>query len=141
MMLDPKSEQPREDVYDKAWKGLCSHLGKKNIPLKIAYFGAIRVVLTDCRHKCALRSAVFARLINASSTQTHTTHTHKPVEWQWNQLGHMQVCTLLQRDNHANTSPLSFLQAGCPSCRPTNSVKALKALTQTHANTIKYTTI
>jgi len=40
----------------------------------------------------------------------------------------MQVCTLLQTDNHANTSPLSFLQAGCPSCRPTNSVKALKAL-------------
>jgi len=48
-------------------------------------------------------------------------------EWQWHQLGHMQVCTLLQTDNHASTSPLSFLQAGCPSCRPTNSVKALKA--------------
>jgi len=31
-------------------------------------------------------------------------------------------------DNHANTPPLSFLQARCPSCRPTNSVKALKAL-------------
>ena len=46
---------------------------------------------------------------------------------QWHQLGHMQVCTLLQTDNHANTSPLSFLQAGCPSCRPTNSVEALKA--------------
>ena len=26
-----------------------------------------------------------------------------------------------------STPPLSFLQAGCPSCRPTNSVKALKA--------------
>jgi len=38
----------------------------------------------------------------------------------------MQVCTSLQTDNHANTPPLSFLQAGCPSCRPTNSVKALK---------------
>jgi len=38
----------------------------------------------------------------------------------------MQVCTLLQIDNHANTPPLSFLQAGCPLCRPTNSVKALK---------------
>jgi len=49
-------------------------------------------------------------------------------EWQWHQLGHMQVCTLLHTDNHASTSPLSFLQAGCPSCRPTNSVKALKAL-------------
>jgi len=39
----------------------------------------------------------------------------------------MQVCTSLQADNHASTPPLSFLQAGCPSCRPTNSVKALKA--------------
>jgi len=29
-------------------------------------------------------------------------------------------------DNHADTQPLSFLQAGCPSCHPTNSVKALK---------------
>jgi len=48
-------------------------------------------------------------------------------EWQWHQLEHMQVCTSLQIDNHASTSPLSFLQAGCPSCRPTNSVKALKA--------------
>ena len=48
-------------------------------------------------------------------------------EWQWHQLGHMQVCTSLQTDNHASTPPLSFLQAGCPSCRPTNSVNALKA--------------
>jgi len=48
-------------------------------------------------------------------------------EWQWHQLGHMQVCTSLQTDNDASTPPLSFLQARCPSCRPTNSVKALKA--------------
>ena len=47
-------------------------------------------------------------------------------EWQWHQLGHMQVCTSLQTDNHASTPPLSFLQAGCPSCRPTNSIKALR---------------
>jgi len=31
-------------------------------------------------------------------------------------------------DNHNNIPPLCFLQAGCPSWRPTNSVKALKAL-------------
>jgi len=49
-------------------------------------------------------------------------------EWQWHQPGHMQVCTSLQTDNHASTPLLSFLQAGCPSCRPTNSIKALKAL-------------
>jgi len=48
-------------------------------------------------------------------------------EWQWHQLGHMQVCTLLQIDNHASTPPLGFLQARCPSWCPTNSVKALKA--------------
>jgi len=48
-------------------------------------------------------------------------------QWQWHQLGHMQVYTLLQTDNHTSTPPLSFLQARCPSCRPTNSVKALKA--------------
>jgi len=50
-------------------------------------------------------------------------------EWQWHQLGHMQVCTSLQTDNHVSTPPLSFLQAVCPSCRPTNSVKALKGWT------------
>jgi len=47
-------------------------------------------------------------------------------EWQWNQLGHMQVCTCFRQI----TTPAPhhcFLQAGCPSCRPTNSVKALKA--------------
>ena len=48
-------------------------------------------------------------------------------EWQWHQLGHMQVCTLLQTGSHASTLLLSFLQAGCPSYRPTNSIKALKA--------------
>jgi len=49
-------------------------------------------------------------------------------EWQWNQLGRMQVSTSLQTDNHASTPPCSCLQAGCPSCRPTNSIKALQAL-------------
>jgi len=48
-------------------------------------------------------------------------------EWQWHQLGHMQtICTSLQTENHTRTPPLSFLQARFPSCRPTNSVKALK---------------
>ena len=49
-------------------------------------------------------------------------------EWQWHQLGHMQVCTSLQTDNHTSTPPLSFLQTGCPSCHQTNSVKAVTAV-------------
>jgi len=32
--------------------------------------------------------------------------------------------------NHASTQPLIFLQTGCPSCHPTNSVKALKTNTK-----------
>ena len=29
-------------------------------------------------------------------------------EWQWHQLGRVQVCTSLQTDNHASTPPLIF---------------------------------
>jgi len=49
-------------------------------------------------------------------------------EWQRHQLGRMQVCTSLQTDIHASNPPLSFAQAGRSSCRPTNSVKAPKAV-------------
>ena len=60
---------------------------------------------------------------------------------QWYQLDHMQtMCTSLQRDNHDNTSSLNFLQVGCSSWCPTNSVKALKAqpwLWVTHKNLVK----
>jgi len=53
-------------------------------------------------------------------------------EWQWHQPGHVQVCiSLHQADNHASTQHhSSFIQAGCPSCCPTNSVKALKAISE-----------
>ena len=60
--------------------------------------------------------------------KTHLDFTEaRDSEWQWHQLGYMQVCTSLQTDNHASIPPLRFLQSGCPSCRPANSVKALKA--------------
>jgi len=50
-------------------------------------------------------------------------------EWQLHQLGHMQVCTLLQTDNHASTPPVKFftgwmpflspIQSGHPACKKT----------------------
>jgi len=52
----------------------------------------------------------------------------RDIEWQWHQLSHMQICTSPQTDNHASTPPLSFLQAGRPSSRPTNNNKALKTI-------------
>jgi len=50
-------------------------------------------------------------------------------EWQWHQLGHMQKSAHRSRQI---TTPAphhhNFDVARCPSCCPTNSVKALKAL-------------
>ena len=44
-------------------------------------------------------------------------------EWQWHQLGHMQVCTSLQTDNHTSTPPLSFFYStnALPAAQPTAS--------------------
>jgi len=43
-------------------------------------------------------------------------------EWQWHQLGRMQVCTSLQRDNHVGTPPLSFYRPDAlPVAQPTAS--------------------
>ena len=62
------------------------------------------------------------RVIRYQKGKTNLDFTEaRDSEWQWHQPGHMQVCTSLQTDNHASTPPLSFLQAVCPSCRPTNS--------------------
>jgi len=49
-------------------------------------------------------------------------------EWQWHQLGHMQVCTSLLTKKPRRYLTTHFLQTGCPSCHPTNSVKALKTI-------------
>jgi len=38
-------------------------------------------------------------------------------EWQWHQLGHMQVCTSLQTDN-ISTPPLSFFTGRMPFLPP-----------------------
>jgi len=43
-------------------------------------------------------------------------------EWQWHQLGHMQVCISLQTDNHASTTPLVFYRLDAlPVAQPTAS--------------------
>ena len=39
-------------------------------------------------------------------------------EWQWHQVGHMQVCPSLQTENHASTPPLSFFTGRMPFLPP-----------------------
>ena len=43
-------------------------------------------------------------------------------EWQWHQLGHMQVCTSLQTDNHATPHHSVFYRPDAlPATQPTAS--------------------
>jgi len=52
-----------------------------------------------------------------AGTRTNLDFTEaRDSEWQWHQLGHMQICTSLQTDNHANIAHLSFyrLDASLP---------------------------
>ena len=124
---------------------------------KAAHSAQMRVPLLECRLGNA-KEHTHARTHASTHARTHArthTHTHtfngplsrttrvspyqkgktnldfteaRDSEWHWHQVGHMQVCISLQTDNHTSTLPLRFLQARCPSCHPTNSVKALKAM-------------
>ena len=71
--------------------------------------------------------------MNISKPHTHT-HTNSTAlfrdypgesdsEWQWHQLGHMQVCTSLQKDNHASThhSVFFYTPDALPATQPTAS--------------------
>jgi len=94
------------------------------------------VLYTTCEH-CSM----FASLFHGYYEHTHThTHTHltalkvsryqkgkinldfteaRDSEWQWHQLGHMQVCISLQTDNHVSTPPLSFYRPDAlPAAQP-----------------------
>jgi len=51
-------------------------------------------------------------------------------EWQWHQLGHMQVCTLLQTDNHASTSPLCFFTGRMPFLQPNQQRQSTEGRTK-----------
>ena len=47
--------------------------------------------------------------------------SHSTKEWQWHQLGHMQLCTLLQTDNLTSTPPLFYQPDTLPAAQPTAS--------------------
>jgi len=52
-------------------------------------------------------------------------------EWQWNPLGHMQVCTSLQTDNRASTTPLSLFTGRMPFLLPNQQCQNAEGLTRT----------
>jgi len=48
-------------------------------------------------------------------------------EWQWHQLGHMQICTSSQTDNRASTPQLSFFTGWMPFLLLNQQHRSLKA--------------
>ena len=62
-------------------------------------------------------------------------------EWQWYQLGHMQVCTLLQTDNHASTPPLSFFTGRMPFLPPNQQRQSTEGINQTESKKQKLVTL
>jgi len=49
-------------------------------------------------------------------------------EWQWHQLGLMQVCTSLQTDNHTSTPPLSFFTGWMPFLLPNQQCQSTEGI-------------
>jgi len=99
-------------------------------PLKLRPYGAIKsiiiiIIIITITHTHLFNGPLSGttRMSQYQKGKTNQDFTDaRDSEWQWHQLGHMQVCTSLQADNHASTPPLSFLQAGCPSSHPTKTV-------------------
>jgi len=51
-------------------------------------------------------------------------------EWQWHQLGHMEVCTSLQTDNHASNPSLSFFTGQMPFLLPNQQCQSTEGKKQ-----------
>ena len=85
-----------------------------------------RAVCDTHTHTYTRLTALFSGTTQVSRYQKGKTNLDfteaRDSEWQWIQLGHMQVCTSLQRDNHASTPPLSFYRPDAlPAAQPTAS--------------------
>jgi len=53
-------------------------------------------------------------------------------EWQWNPLGHTQVCTSLQADNHASTPLLKFFTDRMPFISPNQQCQSIEGIQRIH---------
>jgi len=102
-----------------------------NPRLKMSHEGAARVRHFQPRHICFVIwptththpfNGPFSRttqVIRYQKGKTNLDFTEaRDSEWQWHQLGHMQVCISLQTDIHASTPPLKFFTGRMPFLLP-----------------------
>jgi len=55
-------------------------------------------------------------------------------EWQWHQLGHIQICTSPQTDNHNSTPPFSFFTDRMPFLPPNQQRQSTEGTTNKQTN-------
>ena len=97
-----------------------------------------RVADHACRHSRNARTHPFngplsgtTQVSRYQSGKTNLDFTEaRESEWQWHQLGHMQVCTSLQTDNHASTPPLSFFTGRMPFLPPNQQRQSTEGTAQ-----------
>ena len=113
------------------------------VPLNVCVCvcACVRACMRACMLACVCACVHFPFIFTACMNDTHTHPFNGPFsgttrvsryqkgktnldfteardsEWQWHQLGHMQICITLQTDNHATTSPCFF--GLCSSLRET----------------------
>jgi len=82
----------------------------------------INLLLLKQQYTHTRLTVLFSGTIRVSRYQEGKTNLDfteaRDIEWQWHQLGHMQVFTSYQTDNHASTPPLSFFTGRMPFLPP-----------------------
>jgi len=92
--------------------------------MNVCLFALWKIFLLFCRCPIFVYLLLSFFTVADQQLQQHKQSSLLSQDLHIGQLHHMRIiCISLQRDNHTSTSPLSFLQARCPSCRPNNRVK------------------
>jgi len=84
----------------------------------------------QCYLHCPLSEATRVSQYQKGKTNLDFTEA-RDSEWQWHQLGRMQVCNSLQTDNHASTPPLSFQTGRMPFLPPSQQRRRTQGTQET----------
>jgi len=94
-------------------------LGIRSVQLGLSHVEVLKLSTTHTHTRLTARFSGTTRVNRYQKGKTNLDFTEaSKSEWQWQQLGHMQVCTSLQTDNHASTPPLSFFTGLMPFLPP-----------------------
>ena len=112
-------------LHQKQWQTVCRHGIYWGIFLTVAWYQYVPKTCTikhTDTYTCLM--APFPGLPGWAGTRIVKNNLDftaaRDSEWEWHQLGLMQVCTLFQTDNHASTPPLKCFFTGRMSFLPPN---------------------